>query len=124
MRYRLHETRYLHREKQFLPEQPAGGALIFHLQRHQEASGSSESGPAEAAGEVCVVRSGPATAAVPGVTADLRVTPALSGRLLSPWSYEGVPGGRRVPSWGPAVRPSVPLEDSPLTTPVRTEAAV
>ena len=93
MRYRLHETRYLHREKQFLPE-------------------------------VCVVRSGPATAAVPGVTADLRVTPALSGRLLSPWSYEGVPGGRRVPSWGPAVRPSVPLEDSPLTPPVRTEAAV
>ena len=59
------------------------------------------------------MRSGPATAAVPGVTADLRVTPALSGRLLSPWSYEGVPGGRRVPSWGPAVRPSVPLEDSP-----------
>lgn len=50
MRCCLHETRYLHREKQFLPEQPAGGALIFHLQRHQEASGSSESGPAEAAG--------------------------------------------------------------------------
>ena len=43
-----HETRYLHREKQFLPEQPADGALIFHLQRHQEASESSESGPAGA----------------------------------------------------------------------------
>lgn len=48
MRCCLHETRYLHREKQFLPEQPADGALIFHLQRHQEASESSESGPAGA----------------------------------------------------------------------------
>lgn len=55
------------------------------------------------------MRSGPATAAVPGVTADLRVTPALSGRLLSPWSYEGVPAAGRVPSWGSGSAAQRPL---------------